>query len=150
MWISKTCSIHSIILNSSILICHQCNVCICHMDRSSHCLTDCSSLVHTTASNVLWNTGTHECHSQCLLKLFSVEATGVSNIFLSSSIYVTFTLSQSYLHSVNCFMKQWKLTHLEWFMTLHSIAHTLICKHSQSYIIHVSPSGTCWSVNTYK
>lgn len=48
---------------------------------------------------------------QRLLKLLPVEATRIYNIFLSSSIYVTFTHSQSYLHSVNCFMKQWKLTH---------------------------------------
>jgi len=80
--------------------------------------TDCSSLVLKTASNSMpWMSyETLERMSatmnyQHFLKLFPAEAIGISNIFLSSSIYVTFTHSQSYLHSVKCFMKQWTLTH---------------------------------------
>ena len=45
---------------------------------------------------------------QRLLKLFPAEAIGISNTFLSSSTYVTFTHSQNYLHSVECFMKTMK------------------------------------------
>jgi len=117
--LSKSCSIHSIISNSSFLICHQWNVCIYHMDRSRHCHIDCSSLVlNTVSNNMPWmsyerNTGTHEGHNELPTpsQNFPAQATGISNIFLSSSIYVTCTHSQSYLHSVKYFTLQWKLTH---------------------------------------